>query len=234
MGSVPQPLSPGELTGVLAVERRGGAFVGYRDGVGDLRLLELDGAERVSIGRGPHNDVTLEWDREVSRTHAHLEPVGPDWAVVDDGLSRNGSFVNGERVSGRRRLTDGDVLRLGRTSLQFRAPDAAAPSTLAAGATAPALPTPAERRVLVALCRPLAAGAGDGVPATNREIAAELQLSLPGVKTHVRALFAKLGIDDLPQYRKRVELARRALSSGLVSRAELTAPPAPDAERAAG
>jgi DNA-binding NarL/FixJ family response regulator len=41
------------------------------------------------------------------------------------------------------------------------------------------------------------------------------------VKTHVRSLFAKLGVGDLPQYQKRTELARRALDRGLVTRAEL-------------
>ena len=35
---------------------------------------------------------------------------------MDDGLSRNGTFVNGERLSGRRRLTDGDTLRFGGTT----------------------------------------------------------------------------------------------------------------------
>ena len=55
------------------------------------------------------------WDSEVSRLHAQLEPVGRDWIVVDDGLSRNGTFVNGERVNGRRRLRDGDRLVFGET-----------------------------------------------------------------------------------------------------------------------
>jgi ATP/maltotriose-dependent transcriptional regulator MalT len=84
--------------------------------------------------------------------------------------------------------------------------------------------TDGERRVLVALCRPLAARRGAAIPASNREIAAELHLSTDGVKTHVRALFAKLGIEDLPQYRKRTELARRALDLGLVTPGEIHKP----------
>lgn len=43
--------------------------------------------------------------------------------VVDDGLSRNGTFVNGERVLGQRRLEDGDQLEVGRTLLIFRSPE---------------------------------------------------------------------------------------------------------------
>ncbi|MFN8159868.1 MAG: FHA domain-containing protein [Solirubrobacterales bacterium] len=41
---------------------------------------------------------------------------------VDEGLSRNGSFVDGQRVSGRRMLEDGDELRSGQTPLRFHAP----------------------------------------------------------------------------------------------------------------
>jgi ATP/maltotriose-dependent transcriptional regulator MalT len=81
--------------------------------------------------------------------------------------------------------------------------------------------TEGERRVLIALCRPLAVPGGSRVPAGNREIAEELRLTSDGVKTHIRALFAKLGIEDLPQYRKRTELARRALELGLVAPRDL-------------
>ena len=76
--------------------------------------------------------------------------------------------------------------------------------------------TEGERRVLVSLCRPLAEG-GAAVPKTNKEIADELHLTVAGVKTHIRALFTKLDIEDLPQFRKRTELATRALQSGLVT-----------------
>ena len=217
----PHSLSPAELTSLLESERRGGAFLVYRDGAGDLRLGPLDGATSVTIGRGEHNDFELAWDGEVSRTHAQLVLVGGEWTLVDDGLSRNGSFLNGERVHGRRRLADGDVVRLGRTSIVFRAPGPASESTAVGDLAAHVRLTEGERRVLVELCRPMAVQGGAGVPAGNREIAEELHLSPDGVKTHVRTLFAKLGIEDLPQYRKRTELARRALDSGLVTRRDL-------------
>ena len=42
--------------------------------------------------------------------------------MVDDGLSSNGTFVRGERVAGRRRLADGDVLTVGSTAIAYRAP----------------------------------------------------------------------------------------------------------------
>jgi hypothetical protein len=225
MGFARHSLSPSELALTLAAERRGAPFLAYRDGIGDLRLEPLDGRARVAIGRGEHNDVALGWDAEASRTHAQLELVGGDWTIIDDGLSRNGSFVNGDRLAGRRRLIDGDVLRLGRTAVVFRAPIAAGDSTAAADAAAVVRLTDAERRVLVALCRPLGAPGGGAIPASNRAIADELQLSLAGVKTHVRSLFAKLDIEQLPQYSKRTELARRAFGAGLVSARDLTADP---------
>ena len=80
------------------------------------------GAERVTIGRRPSADVALESDEEVSRLHAELVRKGEDWTLADEGLSMNGSFVNGEPVRGQRRLRDGDAIRVGGTVLIFRNP----------------------------------------------------------------------------------------------------------------
>ena len=63
----------------------------------------------------------LSWDSEVSRRHAHLLHTGEGWALVDDE-SRNGCFLNGERVTRQRPLRDGDVFRFGDTVVLFRAP----------------------------------------------------------------------------------------------------------------
>src|SRR5207253_3076190 len=52
----------------------------------------------------------------------------------------------------------------------------------------------AQRRVLVALCRPYASGEAFALPATNQQIADELFLSVDAVKSHLRALFEKFGI----------------------------------------
>jgi DNA-binding CsgD family transcriptional regulator len=220
MGFPPHSLRPAQLERMREAEGQGTPFVAYKDDEDELRLEPLGSAERVTIGRGEHNELALGWDPELSRTHAQLERVGGDWTLVDDGLSRNGSFVNGERVAGRRRLTDGDVLRLGRTTLLFRSPGPVAKTTVVGEAAAAVRLSDAQRRVLVALCRPLAPG-GTGAPASNRDIAEELHLSVDGVKTHIRALFGKVGVDDLPQYRKRTELARRALDLGLVATRDL-------------
>ena len=75
----------------------------------------------LSIGRLPDNGVALAWDDEVSRHHAHITRTGDGWALVDDA-SRNGSYVNGERITEPRALRDGDVLRFGDSVVVFRAP----------------------------------------------------------------------------------------------------------------
>jgi pSer/pThr/pTyr-binding forkhead associated (FHA) protein len=214
-------LSPSEHAAVLAAEREGGPFLVYRDAHGDLRIVPLT-TDRARIGRTAGNDVVLAGDAEVSRAHALLEAAGGSWTVVDDGMSRNGTYVNGERVMRHRRLEDRDVLRIGTTSMLFRFPTMVVDdSTAVATALPEARLTQAERRVLVVLCRPLLQPGTAAMPASNGEIADALCLSLPGVKSHVRSLFAKIGVNDLPQNRKRIALARRALDLGLVSARDL-------------
>jgi pSer/pThr/pTyr-binding forkhead associated (FHA) protein len=211
-----------ELSERLEAERRGDPFLIYRDAEGRQRLLALVRAERLTIGRGGSNDIPLPWDPKVSRVHAALGRLGAAWVVEDDGLSRNGTFVNEQRVTSRRRLRDGDVIRVGDATVRYSDPsgqrtDLTVPDSVVSGAP----PSEAQRRVLVALCRPLAAHEPGATPATNRQIAEELHLSLDAVKTHLRALFEKLGVGDIAQNRKRAVLARRALDSGIVSRREL-------------
>src|SRR6185312_2615398 len=119
--------TPADVKARLEAEREGGPFLLLRDGDDTQMIVKLTAP--VTIGRRPERDVALIWDSEVSRLHAQLEPVGPDWTVVDDGLSRNGTYVNGERVNGRRRLRDGDRIVVGETPIVFRAPKDAADST---------------------------------------------------------------------------------------------------------
>jgi pSer/pThr/pTyr-binding forkhead associated (FHA) protein len=214
--------TPSELAERRDAERRGAPFLIVRDDDGRQRIVALDGARApLTVGRQASSDVALTWDDEVSRTHADIERIGDVWTVVDDGRSRNGSFVNGERVHGRRPLRDGDVLAFGRTTLTFVAPQAARDGSTRTGGNraAPAL-SAAQRRVLVALCRPFAT-ARFASPPSNRELAAQLHLSVETVKFHLHALFEAFGLGALPQRQKRAELARRALEEGVVQPREL-------------
>jgi hypothetical protein len=214
--------SPRELKDRVAAERRGASFLLYRDDDGRQHLLELgERSGRLTIGRHPDSDVPLPWDSEVSRLHAELERVAGEWTVVDDGRSRNGTFVNGERLLGRRLLADADVIRAGRALLVFRSPAARRfRSTVPETRTVPGL-SPAQRRVLVALCRPFAAGRAFATPASNRAIAQELVVSSDTVKSHMRALFDAFGIGPMPQNEKRAALARQAIERGIVTPREL-------------
>jgi FHA domain-containing protein len=213
----PHPATAVELKAQIEAERTGQPFVAYRDAQGDRHLLTIEaGVTELWVGRSPSADVQLAWDEEVSALHAQLEVVRDELTLVDDGLSRNGSFVNGERVRGRRRLADGDLVLLGHTMLVYAAaaiPDSV-PTDAARDGAPPAL-SPAQRRVLAALCRP-ALDHGFAGPPSNREIAAELFVSVDTVKSHLHALFDLFGVEDMPQNRKRAELVRRAFECGLV------------------
>jgi class 3 adenylate cyclase len=90
-----------------------------RDASGAQHAFELDSAGPLTIGRTSGAELCLEWDPSVSSVHAELVRRGSHWLIADDGLSRNGTFLNGERVRGRRRLRDGDIVRVGRTTLTF-------------------------------------------------------------------------------------------------------------------
>jgi hypothetical protein len=78
----------------------------------------------------------------------------------------------------------------------------------------------AQRRVLVALCRPFAASRF-ATPPSNRELADELYVSVETVKFHLHALFGLFGLTEVPQHRKRAVLAQLALEHGVVTRREL-------------
>jgi pSer/pThr/pTyr-binding forkhead associated (FHA) protein len=218
----PHLATPAELKQRIEAERTGEPFVVLRDDDGRQRLVLLTG-EVVAIGRDPENGVAIPWDRQVSGLHAELRRAGSQWLVVDDGLSRNGTYLNEERVTGRRRLRDGDQLRVGGTVLAFRQPAAdRRQSTMISSASPLTLElSPAQRRVLVALCRPYSQGEEFARPATNQDIAQELTLTVAAVKTHLRTLFVRFGLDGLPQNEKRARLAQDALRAGIVSPSEL-------------
>ena len=101
---------PSELqTGELVVLRSPALVEGERH--------QLNSAP-VTIGRGHENDLPLDADEFASARHARVEPRR-DGVWLQDIGSTNGTFLNGSQVSQPRRLTPGDVIRVGETDLRF-------------------------------------------------------------------------------------------------------------------
>ncbi len=212
-----------ELHALVLAERQRCPFLFLRDASGAIAVVSLTG-ERFVIGRAPGSDLEIEWDPRVSGIHAYLEYRASRWTIEDDGLSRNGTFVGGERLAGQRVLRDGDVITLGSTRLGFRdpGPSQVVATVVASDTDAPTV-SEGQRRVLIELCRPMASE-GRATPATNQEIADELVLSLAAVKSQLSILFERFDLNELPQNQKRTLLAHRALSSGVVRAADLLRP----------
>jgi pSer/pThr/pTyr-binding forkhead associated (FHA) protein len=218
----PHGSTPAELKERQEAARSGIPFLVLRDGEGRQRITVLSGA-RVTIGRRPENDIALSWDERASRLHAEVEHVGGEWVVADDGLSTNGTWVGDTRLVGRRRLRDGDVVRIGDTLIAFCAPAGPVESTALGGGDASGVQiSPAQRRVLVALCRPLLLGGAYAAPPGNAQLADELYLSLNSVKSHLKALIDAFGLDELPPGEKRAALVARAVQLGVVTGRDVT------------
>jgi pSer/pThr/pTyr-binding forkhead associated (FHA) protein/V8-like Glu-specific endopeptidase len=68
----------------------------------------------VTIGRHAASDFRFdpEIELDVSTKHAELHDNGGVWTIHDQN-STNGTYVNGERIAGERRLNDGDVVSFG-------------------------------------------------------------------------------------------------------------------------
>jgi pSer/pThr/pTyr-binding forkhead associated (FHA) protein len=200
-------------------EREGVPFLLLRDDTGAQRIVTLDQrAGSMTVGRRHEADVPLAWDPEVSRLHAELEFKAGEWTLCDDGFSQNGTFVNGLRIHGRRRLTDGDLVRIGQTSIAFCDPSLSGLGvTLAPGelGIAPKF-SEQQQRILRALCRPLM-GDGEGVnPATDAAIAGATGIPEDVVTTELDHLGRSFGLQDMPPADRRAEIALLALRSGLV------------------
>jgi hypothetical protein len=209
-----------ELRERREAEERGAPFLMWRDTAGHQRILELGaGVRNLVIGRRVEADVRLAWDAEVSRLHAELEYKAGEWTVVDDGLSQNGTFVNGMRVDGRRRLVDGDLIQVGQTQLEFRSPrrDETQETLVPIDRSRALSFSDQQQTILRALCRPLF-GDGEGVnPASDEAIAAGLRMPVNVVARELDELGRALGLDAMPRPERRAEIALLAVRSGLVS-----------------
>lgn len=171
-----------------------------------------------TLGRSTECGLPLD-DEKVSRLHAVLH-VGSDDLSVEDKRSRNGIYVNGERVDGSRRLHHGDLLLIGRQEIHVveegeRQRRADMPTVGAAEDSDDlrrelGLPASGEN-VLDRLSkreqevlRLIALGH------THKDIANDLGLSVKTVETYRARVAEKLDL------KSRADLVRYALSSGLL------------------
>ena len=169
-------------------------------------------AEVTTVGQGPGVDLVLA-SAAVSPLHAELVRRGPHVYVADEGLSTNGTAVNGRPV-GRRVLREGDVLAFADARVTFLGPDPGAGATVALRRPdAPRL-TPREQEVLDVLVAPGLSDAAFVEPASAREVAEALVVTEAAVKQHLLRLYAKFRVPEGPGRRQR--LANEVLAAGLV------------------
>jgi FHA domain-containing protein len=211
-----KPESGGEGKRWRDAERTGKPFLHWRDRGRHEFQIRLLTSDRVTVGRRGEHDVLLA-DDEVSRLHAVLEHVGGDWVLVDQN-SRNGSYINGSRVNTRQVLHDGDRMCFGRTYVGYRDPSTEPASKTTARAEDSHSGIRIEgtkRKVLIALCRPVQID-HSSTPATNPQIASDVHLTVDAVKAHLRELFERFNLSELPQNEKRAKLVQIVREEGLI------------------
>ena len=167
----------------------------------------------TTVGRGRGADIRLD-DPSVSRLHAELVRRGPYVYVVDLGLSRNGTRVNGRPVA-RRVLDEGDVLSFGAARCRIGGipqEEITAEAELRRSAV-PEL-TRREVDVLASLCRPALSDEAFATPATAHEIATDLVVTEAAVKQHLLRLYQKFRIPEGTN--RRTRLANEVVALGLV------------------
>jgi hypothetical protein len=198
--------TPEELEERRTAVERGLPFLMFRDGDGRQHIHALEPAEAVTVGRRYEADISLAWDPEASRLHAELSYRAGEWTICDDGWSQNGTWVNGLRLAGRRRLTDGDLVKIGRTIIGYHQPGGRGPGPTMVQGELSATPRFSEQqqRILRALCRPLFTD-GDGFkPASDAEVSEATEIAVEVVT------------QELPREERRAEVALLAVRSGLV------------------
>ena len=104
-----QPARRGPRTGRLVVVKSPDLEEGL-----DYQL----NSAQLTIGRGRQNDITISTDEYASARHARFEPR-QDGVWVQDLGSTNGTYLNGARLDHPRRLTRGDIVRVGETDLRY-------------------------------------------------------------------------------------------------------------------
>lgn len=166
------------------------------------------------IGRGNHCDINLE-DEAISADHLEVSRRGPS-LMADDLDSRNGTLLNGQPLTARRRLRDGDVLQAGDFRIEVALPTQQRHKATAVAPREAVKLTEDEREVAIAL---VADYRTEGVRAprlaTRAEIAEKLHVSERTVQRRIDALGRKLKVPGEPTRERPRMVAERVLELGL-------------------
>jgi len=115
-------LAPSSQPGVHAARRgphTGRLVVVKSPDLDEGQDFELDSAQ-LTIGRGGQNDIPIGSDEYASARHARFEPR-QDGVWVQDLGSTNGTYLNQRKLTGPSEVHAGDVVRLGKTTLELKA-----------------------------------------------------------------------------------------------------------------
>lgn len=182
----------------------------------DRWLVVEDGS--VLVGRAATCQICLT-NPSVSRQHVLLTPVHDTWIVEDlSGGQQTRLERHGQNVPLRQRqaLVNGDRLHVGAVVLSFADErQRSQTDTLPGGLLNRVSLRERERDVLNALCRPVIENTGP--PASNREIAEALVLSVEGVRSHLKTLYQKFEIVSGTPDQRRALLVQRAINEVYVS-----------------
>ena len=213
-----------ELQARIEAERAGAPFVDLlrRRGPSAAGRSRRGNITRSPIGRAHDVAIRITGDSQVSRVHAELERVGEHWVVADEGLSRNGTYLNEARITGRRRLADRDVVR-GRSDPDHvpRAGRGAESSTLLGDSTELAASITPRSAVCSwrSAARSAAARPTPPRPPTRRS---PRSFSSPWRRSRpTSGAVPRVRHRGLPQQEKRQRLVALAFASGLVTERDL-------------
>ena len=84
---------------------------------GPAQGSNIDIGQELQIGRSAGAEGRLGDDPEISRQHARISRDPQGQLVVEDLGSTNGTYVNGQRISGAQVLNPGDTVQMGRSTL---------------------------------------------------------------------------------------------------------------------
>ena len=197
----------------------GHAYVRYRDGERFHAVVLDPAASPIYFGRDSDCVVRVTSDPRVSRRHARLIHGAGQWSI-EDGPSRNGTFVDGKRATGEHILDDGMTVTVGTTLLSFHVPSG--PTVVATLADEPASrrlhPTPTQGKVLIELAQPfLDPGSDLPVAPTNAAIAACLGYQAATIRDAISDLYRQAGLARGTSD-QRAELVRLAIHERAVTR----------------